>query len=78
MKKLFNAKTPKRIKVKISVKGMRTLFVECDAHYVKEHCKGVCCRNSKGILNVAIAPRERLYIKTVLKATVKNGLLQRP
>jgi Fe-S-cluster containining protein len=75
MEELFKMKTPKRVPVTISSKAMRATFVNCDVDYIKEYCKGSCCFNSKGILNVAIALREEHYIKS-LGMKVKNGLLQ--
>ena len=75
MEKLFDLKTPKRVRVKISSKSVRALFVDCNVDYIKENCKGICCFNSKGILNVAIAPREERHIKT-LGVEVKQGQLQ--
>jgi len=75
MEGLLKLKTPKYVKVKVSSKLMRSLFVDCNVDYIKEHCKGSCCFNSKGILNVAIAPREELYIKS-LGMKVENGFLQ--
>ena len=67
-------KTPKRVKVKISAKCVRMLFVQCDSFYVKNNCKGNCCRNSNKKLNVTIAPRERHYIESI-GGRVRNGFL---
>lgn len=75
METFFKLKPPKRVRVTISSKSLRALFVNCDVDYIKEHCKGSCCFNSEGILNVAIAPREEKYIKS-LGMNVKDGLLQ--
>ena len=75
METLLNLKTPKRVQVTISSRAMRATFVNCDVDYIKENCKGSCCFNSKGILNVAIAKREELYIES-LGMRVKDGLLQ--
>lgn len=75
METLIVLKTPKRVPVKISSKSIRALFVDCDVNYIKENCKGSCCFNSKGILNVAIAPREERYFK-LLGAVIKQGHLQ--
>ena len=75
MEELFKIKTPKRVQVTISSAAMRATFVNCDTDYIKENCKGSCCFNSKGILNVTIAPREEKYIKS-LGMEIKNGLLQ--
>ena len=75
METLISLKTPKRMQVKISSKSMRALFVNCDVDYIKVNCKGVCCFNSKGILNVAIAPRENCYIES-LGMEIKDNLLQ--
>ncbi len=75
MEELFKVKTPKRVQVTISSKSLRALFVNCDVDYIKENCKGSCCFNSKGILNVAIAKREELYMKS-LGMKIKDGLLQ--
>lgn len=75
MKKLFLLEVPKRVHVCISSKSLNSLFVNCTAEYVNTVCKGSCCFNSKGILNVAIAPREEAYVKT-LGGVVENGLLK--
>ena len=75
MEELFKVKTPKRVQVIVSSKSLRALFVNCDIEYIKKTCKGSCCFNSKGILNVAIAKREEKYIKS-LGMKVKNGFLQ--
>ncbi len=75
METLFKKKRTNRVTVKISAKYMNTLFRECNSVYVKTHCKGICCRNSKGKLNVTIAPREVRYIQS-LGGIVKEGTLQ--
>lgn len=75
METLFKKKRTNRVSVKISSKCMNTLFVRCDMSYVKSHCKGVCCRNSKGKLNVAISPRESHHIES-LGGIIKEGKLQ--
>jgi Fe-S-cluster containining protein len=75
MENLFKLKTPKRVQVTISSKSLRALFVNCDVNYIKANCKGSCCFNSKGILNVAIVPREELYMKS-LGMKIKQGYLQ--
>lgn len=72
---LFELKTPKRVSVTISSKSVRALFVDCDVDYIKKNCKGSCCFNSKGILNVAIASREELYMKS-LGMRIEQGFLQ--
>ncbi len=75
METLFKKKRTNRISVKISAKCMNTLFVKCDAYYVRNHCKGICCRNSKGKLNVIISPRESHYIES-LGGIIEGGKLQ--
>ncbi len=75
METLFKLETPKRVQVTISSKSLRALFVNCDVDYIKENCKGICCFNSAGVLNVAIAPREERYFRS-LGMEVKQGLLQ--
>ncbi len=75
METLFQRKKSKRVMVKISSKCMHTLFVKCNVSYVKTNCKGNCCRNSKGILNVTVSPHESHYIKS-LGGVVEEGKLQ--
>ena len=75
MKTLFYSKVSNRVRVLVSSKWARVLFVPCSAGHVKHVCKGSCCFNSKGILNVTITPREEAYIEK-LGGIVKNGFLQ--
>jgi Fe-S-cluster containining protein len=75
VKKLFELKVPKRVRVRVSSKLLKTRFVDCNVQHVKDVCKGSCCFNSKSILNVTIAPREEAYIKKH-GVEVKDGFLQ--
>lgn len=75
MKTLFTIKKSNKVRVRISSKCMKVLFVECDIAYIKSNCKGSCCFNSKKLLSVAVSPSEENNIKKQ-GGIIINGLLQ--
>ena len=79
METLFKTKKSNRAGVIISSKSARLLFTDCDKKYVLSVCKGSCCRgsctdNKRGILNVAIVPREEHFFRK-LGVEIKDGFL---
>lgn len=64
------------MRVKISYKYLKQLFVPCDVLYIKNECRASCCESSlKDRIVVSILNSEKKYIES-LGGVVSDGMLE--
>ena len=61
--------------VKVSAKSARQIFHGCEPGYIRDVCKGACCRSSSGPILVTLLPREEAA-QRALGLRVSDGLLE--
>lgn len=66
---------PTYVPIRVSAKSLRQRFNGCEPDYIRDVCKGACCRKSDGTISVAVMPAEA---RTLIRrgATVIDGLVQ--